>query len=97
MNRRSFFTKLGLAAATLAILPSATTYARNWVAPSAALGRVIWMPNPEWVNAPYEIAFVEGSHIVIDASKSPVLQIPYRYVREMNNFRQVDPFIKVKE
>lgn len=31
MNRRSFFTKLGLSAASLAVLPAATTYARKWV------------------------------------------------------------------
>lgn len=31
MNRRNFFTKLGLASASIAILPSATTYARKWV------------------------------------------------------------------
>lgn len=31
MNRRAFFTKLGLAAATVAVLPSATTYARRWI------------------------------------------------------------------
>jgi len=91
MNRRSFFTKLGLAAATLAILPSATTYARNWVAPSKALGRVLWMPNPEWVNAPYEIAMVPSFGELM------ILQAPYRYVRENGTFRQVDPFIKVQE
>ncbi len=34
MNRRSFFTKLGLAAASMAILPAATTYARHWVKPA---------------------------------------------------------------
>jgi len=91
MNRRSFFTKLGLAAATVAILPSATSYARNWVAPSQALGRVLWMPNPEYVNAPYEIAMVQGSGGLIR------LHMPYRYVRELNALRQIDPFIKVQE
>ena len=49
MNRRSFFTKLGLAAASVAILPAATTYARTWVK------KEIWIPNPEWLNANYEI------------------------------------------
>ncbi len=55
MNRRSFFTKLGLAATTLAILPSAATYARRWVSPAVS-NRAVWIPNPEWVNAPYELA-----------------------------------------
>lgn len=56
MNRRSFFTKLGLAATTVAILPAATTYARKWVASSSASN--LWIPNPEWVNAPLEMAFI---------------------------------------
>ena len=89
MNRRSFFTKLGLAAATLAILPSATTYARNWVAPSKALGRVLWMPNPEYINAPYEVAIVGFGEFKI--------QNPYRYVFGNGGWRQVVPFIKVQE
>jgi hypothetical protein len=53
MNRRGFFTKLGMAAATVAILPSATTYARQWVAPT--VNRHLWVPNPEWVAADYQI------------------------------------------
>lgn len=53
MNRRSFFTKLGLAAATLAILPTATTYSRNWVKKD-----LVWVANPEWETAPYEISFI---------------------------------------
>jgi len=52
MNRRSFFTKLGIAAATISILPSATTYARQWVAPTAVIS--LWVPNPAWDTAPYE-------------------------------------------
>ncbi len=57
MNRRSFFTKLGLAAASVAILPAATTYARSWVAPEIT-GRAIWTPDPRWTNAPYEMSYI---------------------------------------
>jgi hypothetical protein len=59
MNRRGFFKTLAAAAAGFAILPAATTYARNWVAPSAGLGRKLWVPNPEWVTAQYEVFFID--------------------------------------
>jgi hypothetical protein len=54
MNRRSFFTKLGMAATTISILPSALTYTRKWVKTEQ-----IWIPNPEWENAPYKLYFAE--------------------------------------
>ena len=92
MNRRSFFTKLGLAAASFAILPAATTYARKWVAPTAQCA--MWVVNPEWVNAPYEMEFVQGSERVIEASMCPAIKIPYRYVFENFKWRIVQPFIK---
>ena len=49
------------------------------------------MPNPEWINAPYEIAMVPAFEKLIR------LHAPYRYVYENGTFRQVDPFIKVQE
>jgi len=55
MNRRSFFTKLGLAAASMSILPAATTYARHWVKPSTSA--VLFVPNPEWDLAVYNIGY----------------------------------------
>lgn len=54
MNRRNFLGKLLVGAAAFAILPSATTYARSW----KPLGSGILVPNPEWVNAPFEIRFM---------------------------------------
>lgn len=59
MNRRSFFTKLALAAAAFTVLPSATTYARKWVAPRA--DSPLWIPNPAWETAEYRITFLVES------------------------------------
>ncbi len=52
MNRRSFFTKLGLAAASMAILPAATTYARHWVKPANG---IIITPISELIMDPREL------------------------------------------
>jgi hypothetical protein len=92
MNRRSFFTKLGLAAASFAILPSATTYARHWVAPTTQ--RVLWVPNPAWVNAPYEVAYL--SHITVPIFHDPTIHLPKcRFVRDtVGQLVQVPQFIK---
>jgi len=66
MNRRSFFTKLGLAAASIAVLPAATTYARHWVKPAEGLlfqktndilTSLNFAPNPVWETAPYELSW----------------------------------------
>lgn len=74
MNRRSFFTKLGLAAATLAVLPGATTYARKWVAGRSGLLMPTdlkwttsvkgWVVNPAWVDAPFEMVYLRGAKTV---------------------------------
>ncbi len=61
MNRRSFFTKLGLAAASFAVLPAATTYARHWVksgpilTPTCLRWKEVFL-NPLWEQAEYELA-----------------------------------------
>lgn len=55
MNRRSFLTNIAVAAAAFTILPSASTYQRNWV---KTRPNGLWVINPEWVNAEYEVAFV---------------------------------------
>jgi len=52
MNRRSFFKSLAKAAAGFSILPSAMTYKRTW-----KRGSDLWIPNLEWVRAPYEMQF----------------------------------------
>jgi hypothetical protein len=62
MNRRGFFGKLGLLAAGFSVLPAATTYARsNWKVSRAGL----WRPNPDWVDAPYEMYFYECKYAMI--------------------------------
>lgn len=55
MNRRGFFKKLALATAAFSILPTATTYARTWkIAPESS----VWIPNPEWELAPYQMSYI---------------------------------------
>ncbi len=56
MNRRSFFTNIAKAAVGFAILPTATTYARNWK--PVRLDSGIYTLNPEWVTASHEISFI---------------------------------------
>lgn len=53
MNRRNFLGKLLAAGAAFSVLPSATTYARNWVKREA-----LWIPNPDYVTAEYEIQWI---------------------------------------
>ena len=62
MNRRGFFKTLSAAVATFAILPSATTYGRKWVKQGE-----IYVPNPAYFNARYEIKwFVRGDSVIGD-------------------------------
>lgn len=53
MNRRSFIGTLATALAAFTVLPSATTYQRNWV--TTKTGMIV--PNPEWMDAPLEVAY----------------------------------------
>lgn len=54
MNKRDFIATLAKAALGFAVLPSATTYARSrW---KGMVYNGIWRPNPDWVNAEYEIS-----------------------------------------
>jgi hypothetical protein len=64
MKRRDFFRRLGVLTAGFSILPAATTYARSWkprsrwtVVPKWKLGSPELRINPDWVDAPYEMAF----------------------------------------
>lgn len=92
MNRRSFFTKLGLAAATLAILPTATTYARKWVAPTVA--RKMWIPNPAWESAPFEMAFLFDGNCL--RYEQPDFTLPIvRFTKERGELVPVRRFIEV--
>lgn len=104
MNRRSFFTKLGLAAASLAILPAATTYARNWKPQPTG----IWTPNPAWETAEYEVQILMGEPVFDFAFLNrnwetitsanfggPLLkdQAPMRFTDRGGIFTPVSPFI----
>lgn len=55
MHRRGFLSNIVKAAVVFSILPSASTYARNWVKP---IGKDIYVLNPAWIDAPYEIGFL---------------------------------------
>ena len=53
INRRNFLSGIIRAGIAAAVLPAATTYARRWVANYSG----ILIPNPEWINAEYEMHF----------------------------------------
>jgi hypothetical protein len=57
MNRRSFFKTLSAAVAGTVVLPPAITFDRCWKYPVWKKSGDIWIINPEWENAPYEIGF----------------------------------------
>jgi len=54
MNRRNFFSALAKGIAAISVLPAAATYARHWHK-TASSG--VWIVNPEWRDAKYEIEF----------------------------------------
>ena len=60
VSRRNFLHSLGAAVATFAILPSASTYTRNWKRTDSGL----YILNPEYLNAPYEVSFIVGANVV---------------------------------
>jgi len=69
MNRRAFISGAAKALAGFSILPAATTYTRLW----KAVVDPRQIPNPDWVDARYEFAWVEfkdpglpGSRIIWD-------------------------------
>lgn len=82
MNRRTFFKSLAIAAAGFSILPSATSYDRKWAKANSDL----WVPNPEYFNAPYEIAFIsyEGSlsGLLIDRERDNSLKERPGFIRD---------------
>lgn len=60
MNRRSFFSKLAVAAAGFTILPPATTYERIWKPTQKIITfpKGKWIVNPEWETARYAMEFI---------------------------------------
>ena len=64
---------MATAAAGFAILPSATTYTRaSW----KKVGD-LYVPNPEWLNAPYEVAF-----FIQQDPGNPMGRSPFGYIFE---------------
>ncbi len=100
MNRRSFFTKLGLAAASFAVLPAATTYARKWVKPAEGLlfqktndilTSLNFVPNPLWETAPYQLSFVYHPGAITVFNKNHPGR-PFAYARPSTNNFEGDAF-----
>jgi hypothetical protein len=56
MNRRNFIRNIVGVVAAFSVLPAATTYNRTWTRTRQEL----WVPNPEYVEAPYEVAIIYG-------------------------------------
>ena len=78
MNRRSFFAKLALGAATFTILPPATTYGRIWKARREV--------NPNWVKA--EPAFtIWNEHGIIVYDSRMELSVAQAHLDELFNHR----------
>lgn len=92
MNRRSFIGGFAAALAGFAVLPPATTYTRLWKAVRPVDPK--WIPNPEWVNAPYQIYFWNaGPFEFTDFSEGK----PLRWIvdRKTGTLSRVPPVIKV--
>lgn len=68
MNRRSFLTGIIAAGISAAILPSALTYERTWKKTAQGL----YVLNPDWVNAPYEIRWLVTDKNLFEAVVVPV-------------------------
>lgn len=91
MNRRGFLRSVGLAAASFAILPGASTYVRSWKPTKAGL----YLPNPDWINAEYELVWMSQpmyAHLP-DSRILPILHlrepIPVRFVKRGELFIRV--------
>lgn len=67
MNRRGFLSSILKAAAAFTILPAATTYAWNWIRTED-----LYLPNPDWVNADYDMFFCSAMAKAL-ADHSPYL------------------------
>lgn len=87
MNRRSFLTTMLKGATACMALPSALTYARAW-----KRTETLWVVNPEWENAPFEL----GYHFASGFGDTGVVRnLPtIRYVLGVNGvWKRVDQFI----
>jgi len=102
-NRRDFFKQLALGVASFTVLPSAATYSRKWVRTPT---KEMWVPNPEYVDAPYELAFIHSSDALevlpLLSPRGRILpnqvriDYPLRYkVNPDGSFEVVEPTIKL--
>lgn len=105
MNRRGFIGGISAALAGFSILPAATTYTRLWKAVKPTPPE-LWkaVPNPEYVDAPYQVYFFQAPCILKPAigyrnDRDPLNTVkdpyPVRFVlNEDGTFKMVLPFIK---
>lgn len=88
MNRRNFISGVLAAAAGFAILPAATTYGRIWKP-----AKELWIPNPEWETAEYELAIIPNGNYFVWLNRAnqtyqtflhPIVELtdPVRYKNE---------------
>lgn len=85
MNRRNFLKNLAAAAASFAILPAATTYHRaKWVKNRSE----VWIVNPEWVEARYEVAY----YMHLSGGTAPYIGMPQRFTLDDVIWKEVLPF-----
>lgn len=86
MNKRDFLATLAKAAAGFAILPAANTYKRVW----HKTAENIWMPNPDWVNAPYEITmYINWTRLLDRIEKNGFTMKEYK--RWQNSYLELTP------
>lgn len=84
MRRRDFFKTLSLAAAGFSILPSAMTYQRRW----ALTREKVWIPNPDYEEAPYEVEW--NGYYMINGKPLPN---PLRFRFVEGKYQTVPPVI----
>ena len=89
-TRRNFLSNLAKAVAAFGILPAATTYVRQWKQTNN-----LWIPNPEWNNAQFEVVYcIKGNEIIpalFDANSMTVV----RYNKNgTNTFSRIESHIK---
>lgn len=80
MNRRGFLTGMLKAGVAAAFLPGA---GRLW-----KRSEDIWVPNPEYVNAPYEVCFLMYGDTI------KTFPYPKRYKLIGSVLREVEPLVR---
>ena len=86
-SRRSFFKSLGALVAGAAIAPQVFIPKADDCFRWKRHGE-IWVVNPEWINAPYELSFIEfpGIAFAVDS-------VPFRYAVPDMNSTPIPPYV----